>query len=323
MSTGHDHGAGAGERTMWWAFGLTGSFMVAEALGGLLTGSLALISDAAHMLTDTVALAIALLAIRLGKKAADRRRTFGYSRFEIIAAAFNAGMLFIVAIYILYEAWERLMRPPEIESVAMLIIAAIGLAVNFLSMRLLATGKDKSLNMKGAYLEVWSDMLGSLGVIVGALLIYFTGWTQIDPLIAIAIALWVLPRTYVLLKESMNVLLEGVPRGIDLDRIEAMMRADASVRDVHELHVWSLSSGKTSLMAHAVLLPDTQTDVYLAAVRKQMSDQFDIEHITVQCEFEPCSEAAGCEWDAVRHAGHDHDIDAGHEDDPPTQTRLP
>src|SRR3546814_9042090 len=109
-------------------------------------------------------------------------------------------------------------------------------------MRLLATGKGKSLNMKGAYLEVWSDMLGSLGVIVGALLIYFTGWTQIDPLIAIAIALWVLPRTYVLLKESMNVLLEGVPRGIDLDRIEAMMRADASVRDVHELHVWSLSS---------------------------------------------------------------------------------
>src|SRR3546814_15083490 len=119
-------------------------------------------------------------------------------------------------------------------------------------MRLLATGKGKSLNMKGAYLEVWSDMLGSLGVIVGALLIYFTGWTQIDPLIAIAIALWVLPRTYVLLKESMNVLLEGVPRGIDLDRIEAMMRADASVHAVHELHVWSLSSGKPSLMMHEV-----------------------------------------------------------------------
>src|SRR3546814_13478070 len=130
-------------------------------------------------------------------------------------------------------------------------------------------------------------------------------------------ALWTGVQTCalpILLKESMNVLREGVPRGIDLDRIEAMMRADASVRDVHELHVWSLSSGKTSLMAHAVLLQDTQTDVYLAAVRKQLSDQFDIEHLTVQFEFEPCSEAAGCEWDAVRHAGHAHDIDAGPDD---------
>ena len=164
MGAGHDHGTGShsNERQLWLALGPTASFMVAEVVGGIWTNSLALISDAAHMATDVAGLAIAIAAIRIGRRPADARRTFGYERFEILAAAFNALLLFGVAFYILYEAWRRLQQPPEIQSTAMLWIAVLGLAVNFFSMRMLSAGKDSSLNVKGAYLEVWSDFLGSL-----------------------------------------------------------------------------------------------------------------------------------------------------------------
>jgi len=307
MSAGHDHSAGANERSMWIAFGLTGSFMVAEAVGGWLTGSLALVSDAAHMLTDTVALGIALFAIRMGRKAADRRRTFGYGRFEILAAAFNAGMLFVVAIYIFYEAWQRLLRPPEIQSVPMLVIAVLGLIVNFASMKLLMSGKDKSLNLKGAYLEVWSDMLGSLGVILGAGIIYFTGWAWFDPLIAVAIALWVLPRTYILLRESTNVLLEGVPQGMDLRKVESSLANDASVLDVHDLHVWEIGSGKLSLAAHVLLKPGTEVDGFLKETNERLERDFGIHHTTIQCEYRPCG-SEGCSFDRQAHDhGEEHE----------------
>lgn len=308
MSAGHDHSAGANECTMWMAFGLTGSFMVAEAVGGWLTGSLALISDAAHMLTDTVALGIALFAIRMGRKAADRRRTFGYGRFEILAAAFNAGMLFMVAIYIFYEAWQRFVRPPEIQSLPMLVIAVLGLIVNFASMRLLISGKDESLNLKGAYLEVWSDMLGSLGVIIGAGIIYFTGWAWFDPLIAVAIALWVLPRTYILLRESTNVLLEGVPKGMDLQKVKSALAENAQVLDVHDLHVWEIGSGKLSLAAHVMLRPGAAVDEFLKNAKERLEKAFGIHHCTIQCEYQPCS-SEGCSFESPAHHhedGHEH-----------------
>jgi cobalt-zinc-cadmium efflux system protein len=167
-SHAHDHGGGANERSLTIALGLTTAFLVVELVGGILTHSLALISDAAHMFTDTAALGIALAAIRIARRVADTRRTFGYHRFEILAAAFNAMLLFGVAVYIVYEAYLRLKSPAQIQSTGMLAIAAVGLIVNFVSMRVLAGGRDASLNVKGAYLEVWSDMLGSVGVIVGA-----------------------------------------------------------------------------------------------------------------------------------------------------------
>ena len=268
------------------------AFLVAEVVGGILTNSLALISDAAHMFTDTAALAIALAAVRLGKRAADSRRTFGYYRFEILAAAVNALLLFGVAVYIVVEAYARLRNPPLIASVWMLIVAAIGLCVNLISMRLLSSGRDDSLNVKGAYLEVWSDMLGSLGVIVGALLIMWTQWVWLDSVIAVAIGLWVLPRAWMLLKQALNVLLEGVPEGIGLAGVrDAIMSVDG-VAGVHDLHVWSIASGKVSLTAHVVCeLPDAALVQTMQRIRYVLAEQFDIHHSTVQLERHPCEQA--------------------------------
>jgi cobalt-zinc-cadmium efflux system protein len=307
MSDGHDHTAGANPKSMWIALCLTGSFMLAEFIGGVLSSSLALISDAAHMLTDTAALGIGLFAIHMARRAADQRRTFGYARSEIIAAAFNAGMLFVVAIYILFEAYQRLRNPPEIQSSAMLIIAVLGLVVNLISMKVLSSGKDHNLNMKGAYLEVWSDMLGSLGVIGGALLIRFTGWTWVDPIIAVAIALWVLPRTLSLMRESVNVLLEGVPAGVDLSDIEKTIASSAGVRGVHDLHVWAITTGKSSLSAHVLLEPSADFDAVRIDVASQLEKKFNLHHSTLQCEREACEAGEECGITESHGEGHDHD----------------
>jgi cobalt-zinc-cadmium efflux system protein len=207
----HDHTAGANAKMLGWALALTSTYLVAEVVGGFVFNSLALLSDAAHMLTDVAALVIALMAIRIGQRPPDDRRTFGYRRIEILAAAFNAILLFGIAIYVFVEAVQRFTDPEPVQSWGMLIVAAVGLVVNLISMRLLTAGKDGSFNVKGAYLEVWADMIGSVGVIIGALAIKFTGWTWIDPIVAVAIGLWVLPRTWVLLRETTNVLLEGAP----------------------------------------------------------------------------------------------------------------
>lgn len=287
MGAGHSHGqVRAGhERKLWMALGLTGSFMIAEVIGAFVTGSLALLSDAAHMLTDTLALAISLVAIQVAKRPADRKRTFGYARFEILAAAFNALLLFVVAFYILFEAWQRLQAPAEIQSTGMLVIAVLGLIVNLISMALLASGSSESLNVKGAYLEVWSDMLGSLGVIIAALVLMYTGWGWVDSLVAAAIGLWVLPRTWTLLRESTNVLLQGVPEGIDIDQVEQGIRAVPGVGDVHDLHVWALTSGKNVLSAHLVMqLQGRDEQAILAQVTELVQERFEIAHVTLQVE---------------------------------------
>ncbi|MCB2253153.1 cation diffusion facilitator family transporter [Pseudomonas chlororaphis] len=287
MGAGHSHGqVRAGhERKLWMALGLTGSFMIAEVIGAFVTGSLALLSDAAHMMTDALALAISLVAIQIGKRAADRKRTFGYARFEILAAAFNAILLFVVAFYILYEAWQRLSAPAEIQSTGMLVIAVLGLIVNLISMRLLATASGESLNVKGAYLEVWSDMLGSLGVIIAALVIMFTGWGWVDSVVAAAIGFWVLPRTWTLLRESMNVLLQGVPDGLDIDQVERAIRAIDGVTDIHDLHLWALTSGKNVMSAHLVAdLGRRSEQQILGEVTELMHERFEISHVTVQVE---------------------------------------
>lgn len=264
--------------------------MVAEVVGGVLTGSLALISDAAHMFTDSAGLAIALAGIKIGERPADNRRTFGYQRFEILAAAFNAIMLFAVAGYILCEGYQRLFSPPQIQTLPMLGIAALGLGVNFVAMRLLSDAKEASLNVKGAYLEVWSDMLGSIGVIAAAVTIWLTGWTWVDAAVAIGIGLWVLPRTWGLLKETVNVLLEGVPDGVDLEAIALALKSLPDVRDIHDLHVWALASDSPSLSAHLVLTDGGQSDRTRQAAQRLLNERFDIAHATLQTEVQDCRE---------------------------------
>lgn len=290
MSAEHNHSSfkTSKEGALLAALVLTSAFLVAEVVGGVLTGSLALISDAAHMLTDVTALAIALVAIKIGRRPADAVRTFGYYRFEILAAAFNTILLFFVAIYILYEAYQRLRYPPEIHSIGMLVIASIGLAVNLVSMKLLTTSNDKSLNLKSAYLEVWSDMLGSVGVIIGAILIRFTGWGWIDSIVAVLIGLWVLPRTWVLLKESINVLLEGVPEGIDLNKLKEAIKEVEGILDIHELHVWAITSDRVSLTAHIVVDEKYDCESVLPNLRKILASQFGILHTTLQHERTKC-----------------------------------
>jgi cobalt-zinc-cadmium efflux system protein len=287
MGQGHDHGVGnANSAALAKALGLTAAFLLAEVAGAYVFNSLALLSDAAHMLTDALALAVALVAIRVGRRPADRRRTWGYHRFEILAAAFNASLLFLVALYILYEAFQRFREPAEVGSLGMLAVAAFGLLVNWISMRLLAGGSESSLNVKGAYLEVWSDFLGSVAVIIGAGVIWATGWTWVDPLLGVAIAFWVLPRTWTLLSEAIDVLLESVPRGIDLDAVEQSMRETAGVRDIHDLHVWALTSGKVALSAHIAVDASLSREDRLEDVMAVMlREKFGITHVTVQAEL--------------------------------------
>lgn len=287
---GHNHAAGANSRMLAIALALTTTFLVAELVGAYLFNSLALLSDAAHMFTDSAALAIALAAVKIGQRPPDDVRTYGYRRFEILAAAFNALLLFAVAGYVLYEGIWRFFEPAEVQSTGMLIVATIGLVINIIAMRLLAAGKDQSLNIKGAYLEVWADMLGSLGVIAGAVVIMFTGWSWVDPLVAIAIGLWVLPRTWILLKDTTRILLEGAPRGINLKELRAAIAGTPGVAGVHDLHVWSLTSDDHSLSAHVELSDGADLDRVRTAVAQMLDQQYEITHATLQLEREPCED---------------------------------
>ncbi len=301
MGAGHDHGTGEirHEKPLWWALGLTTAFLVAEVIGGLLTNSLALLSDAAHMGTDVIALAIALFAVRLSRRPPDARRTFGYVRMEALGAMINGGLLFVVAGYILWEAVGRFSAPPPVASIGMLVVATFGLVVNLVSMRLLKSGSGESLNVKGAYLEVWADMLGSIGVILGALVIEFTGWTLADPIIAVLIGLWVLPRTWTLLREAGNVLMEGAPRGMDTEQVRAAMLAEPGVDGVHDLHVWSLSSTKPAMAAHVVTMAEAGgTEALRMRLTRLVGSKFGIGHVTLQVESDACD--TDCETPAHR-----------------------
>ena len=289
-AAGHDHGAGANARHLGIALALTGTFLIAELVGAYLYNSLALLSDAAHMFTDAAALAIALIAIKVGQRPADDQRTYGYRRFEILAAAFNAVLLFVVAGYILFEGIGRFFTPEPVQSTGMFVVATIGLLVNFAAMRVLAGGKDDSLNVKGAYLEVWADMLGSLGVIAAATVIYFTGWVWVDPVVAIAIGLWVLPRTWTLLRDTTHILLQGVPRGIDLDDVRAAIAEVNGVAGTHDLHLWSVAGDDKSLTVHVALNEGADAHAVRVAISTMLIERFTIEHATIQTEEAPCSD---------------------------------
>ena len=294
MGAGHDHGASnANAKTLGIALGLTTTFLVAEVVAGLVFNSLALLSDAAHMFTDAAALAIALAAIQVGRRKPTDSFTFGYRRFEILAAAFNAILLFAVAIYVLVEGIKRIVDPEPVQSTGMLIVAVLGLIINLIAMRLLSAGKDKSLNMKGAYLEVWADMLGSLGVIAGAIIIRLTGWRWVDPIVAIGIGLWVLPRTWILLKDTTRILLEGAPPGLTLAAVRKAITQTPGVAGAHELHVWTTGADEAICTVHIVLADGADGEAVRQAVAARLEADYDLHHVTIQTESQRCQDGAG------------------------------
>ncbi|MBM3650007.1 MAG: cation transporter, partial [Alphaproteobacteria bacterium] len=254
---GHSHGGGtAGGRhkgRLKIALALTSGLMVIQAIGGLVTGSLALLADSAHMLTDAAGLALALIAIRFAERPATPQKTYGYVRMEVLAALINAVVLLMLTIFILYEAIDRFLNPPPVMAGPMLAVAVVGLAVNFTSMMLLAAGSKESLNVKGAYFEVMSDMLGSVGVIVAALVVMFTGWRLADPIVGAGIGLFIVPRTWALLKQAVHILMEGTPPEIDLGLLERALKDIPGVISVHDLHVWTITSGLDAMSCHLVI----------------------------------------------------------------------
>jgi len=290
MGHGHTHSAaGKNKRRLVIVLGLTTAYLIAEVVGGFLTHSLALLADAGHMLTDVAGLGLALLAIQFAERPATPERTYGFYRVEILAALTNGVVLIGISIYILYEAYQRFRNPPEVQSGAMLAVAAVGLVVNIVGIYLLRAASKESLNMKGAYFEVMSDMLTSLGVIVAALVMLTTGWYYADPLISAGIGLFILPRTWLLLRDAVGVLLEGTPTDVNLATLREAIGSVTGVAEVHDLHVWSLTSGVNAMSVHAVLADHALHDEVLAAVRKKVTSEFKIAHATVQVECQGCA----------------------------------
>ena len=267
---------------------LTSVYLVAEAVGGMATGSLALLADAAHMLTDVGGLALALLAISFAERPATPARTYGYYRAEILAAVTNAVVLLGVSVLVLVEAYRRFRAPPEVRTGWMLGIAMVGLAVNAVSLFVLRRHASGSLNVKGAYFEVLSDFVTSIGVIAGAAIMWATRWYYTDPIISAAIGLFIIPRTWILLREGVGVLLEGTPADVDVEQVRTTIAGVPGVADVHDLHVWSLTSGVNALSAHIVRDPAVPHETLQGKVRRTIFEAFPIGHVTLQVESVKC-----------------------------------
>lgn len=284
---GHDHVQSASSRNkrrLAIVFGLTSFYLIIEVIGGLWTGSLALLADAGHMLTDVAGVGLALLAIRFAERPASPERTYGYYRVEILAALTNAVVLILISLYILYEAYQRFKNPLEVQSAGMLGVASVGLVVNIVGMYILRSESQESLNMKGAYFEVLSDMLTSIGVIVAGVIMLTTGWYYADPLISAGIGLFILPRTWLLLKDAVGILLEGTPSDVNIAALRESLSEIGGVAEIHDLHVWSLTSGMNAMSVHAVLAEGATYDEVLAAVHEHCPEEFKISHVTVQIE---------------------------------------
>ncbi|MDQ0170629.1 cation diffusion facilitator family transporter [Paenibacillus tundrae] len=287
---GHHHAHTNNKKVLLISFIIITLYMFVEAVGGFITNSLALISDAGHMLSDSIALGIALLAFTFGEKAVNTGKTYGYRRFEILAATLNGITLIGISLYIFYEAIGRFINPPEVATVGMLIISTIGLLINILVAWIMMRGSDteKNLNMRGAYLHVISDMLGSVGAIAAALLMMFFGWGWADPLASVIVAVLVLRSGFFVTKSSLHILMEGTPKNVDLnDLVQTIQNVDG-VQGVHDVHVWSITSNLNALTAHIVV--DGKMDVYASEVLVQKIEHLlehkEIKHVTLQVESE-------------------------------------
>jgi cobalt-zinc-cadmium efflux system protein len=289
---------------LWAVLGLTGSFMVLEAVGGWISGSLALLADAGHMLTDVGALALSLLAAWIAQRPAGETKTYGYLRWEILAALINGAALFGIAGWVVWEAIQRLQNPGPIRTGIFLTVAAAGLAVNLVSLALLHRSREGSLNLRGAYLHVMGDALGSVGALGAAGIVWLTGWTAADPLVSIALSLLILVGAWRLLRESTDVLLESVPGHVSLPEVQARISGVRGVAAVHDLHVWTVASGMVAMSGHAVV-PDLDAHPgVLEGIRAEMA-ALGIAHVTMQLEVaDECEEVRVVE--GRRHAGHRH-----------------
>ncbi|ANH81378.1 cation transporter [Niabella ginsenosidivorans] len=265
---------------------MTFIYLVAEVAGGIITQSLALLADAGHMLTDAGGLLLALLAIRYGERKPDRRRTFGYYRAEILAALTNAVVLIVISFFILYEAYQRFLHPPEVATTGMMLVAVTGLLVNSTGILVLRKDSGASLNMKAAYFEVLSDALTSIAVIAAGLIMQLTGWYAVDSVLSAGIGLFILPRTWGLLRASVNVLLEAVPGEIDLVAMRTDLLNINGVCSIHDLHVWSLTSGVNMMSTHLVHHSDADAMQVLRDAQELLEHRYHITHTTIQTEQE-------------------------------------
>lgn len=280
-------------KRMAWALGLAVTYMVAEIVGGLLSNSLALLADAGHMASDAAALGLSLWAMRIAEKPATSDRTYGYHRAEILAALANGATLVAISIYIFWEAYQRLIDPPEVIGGTMMAVAAGGLVVNGIAMWLLHGGRDESLNVRGAWLHVLGDTLGSIGVILGGVLVWTLGWRWADPVAGALIGVLILYSSWELLQDSVRVLMAASPEDVDVDRVRATFCEIDGVRGVHDLHVWTLTSGIRVLTAHVDTTGDAERDAVLDRLDALASEEFDIDHSTFQLESDRRREECG------------------------------
>lgn len=310
----HDHAGGLTRnvRPLWASLGITGAFFVVEVVGALLTDSLALLADAGHMLSDVAALALALFAIWIAQRPATPERTYGYYRVEVLAAGANALTLLGISLYIFWEAYQRLSHPPEVASGAMLVVAIAGLVANVAAAFVLHGGSEDSINMRGAFLHVLSDVLGSVGAIVAGAVMYLTGWYYADPLISVVIGLLVLLSGGRLLRETVDILMESTPRHIDVAKVEGALLSLPGVVGVHDLHVWTVTSGFLSMSGH-LRIAQADGGRILGAATQMLREHFGIGHSTIQIEepgkmeglCEACNgDPAGCGCIGTSIPGH-------------------
>lgn len=280
-------------RALAVALGITASFFVIELVGGILTNSLALQTDAFHMLTDVFALAYALVAVRIAQRPITLKKTYGYYRVEILSAFLNGILLWAVVLFIFYEAFQRIQQPASVQSLNMLIIAVLGLVANGLAAATLSRSRNESLNIKGAFLHVVADILGSLGAISAGLIMFFTGWYQADPIASILIGVLVFYSSGKLVRDSVNVLLEGVPPHIDVSALEHRILGLEGVKNVHDLHVWSIADAKMCCMSsHVVVIKGTDGKKLITNLINILKEEFGIDHTTIQLEDEGYPKAA-------------------------------
>lgn len=285
----HEHGAG-NERRVLVALWITGGFMLVEAAGGFISGSLALIADAGHMLTDTGALALAWVAVRLARRPADEARSYGWHRAEILAAFLNGFVMLALSAWIIVEAGLRLMRPIEVLGGPMLVVAIGGLGVNILSF-LMLHGAGDSLNLKGAALHVLGDLLGSVAAIIAAIVILLTGFMPVDPMLSVLVALLILRSAWTITRDSAHILMEGTPHGVDPDEIAAdLVKNVEGVDDVHHVHAWSLTQGQSLVTLHAHLADGADGNMALSGIKARLGSEFGIGHATVQLERGECTD---------------------------------
>ncbi|MGY3040724.1 cobalt-zinc-cadmium efflux system protein [Rhodanobacter sp. TND4EL1] len=299
----HDHGvtAGGSSRKLLLALVLTGIMMVVEVIGGMWSGSLALLADAAHMMVDTLALLLAVVGAWMATKPADARRSYGYGRMEVLAGFVNALSQFVLVAWIAYEAVIRLRHPGEILSGVMLVVAVAGLLVNGLVLRTLHGHAHDDVNLAGASLHVLGDLLGSLAAVLAALAIRWFHWLWADPLLSLLVSLLILNSAWRLLRRSAHILLEGVPEGIDTHAVETSLRTAApGIHDIHHLHIWQLASGSRMATVHAELEEDADGAVVLQSIKLMLRERFGVQHVTVQIDPGACQDLTGdC-------AGHRH-----------------